>query len=176
MESVLGQMITYSFIDGNVLEVKKQRRALMKAVETNQGLSFRQNGGVVFIPRNKVSSWEQYEETVPDGVCIIPVDVADTESNKGVIVKALLNETKNYLRQEITKLTGQKIKDGNLKELVLDFIKYANKCSIKMDATTNMRGRLKETYEKVKMYEELLNVDMKYIKTNLKAALFYNLH
>lgn len=158
-----------------VMQIKEVRRNIAKVLEYNLGVSVRQNGGAVFIPQERVADWDIYQSVITNeklsGIDIITLDIADTTENKKTIVKGLLNEIKNSLRDEVYRLNKQKPPDSKMGDLVELFLRTAYEHHIKLDATENMYNRLLGLQDKIKQYERFLNTDLGYIKTNMDVAI-----
>lgn len=153
--------------------VKEIRRNIINVAIKCFYLSIRENGGVLFIPKDKLDEWTPYETTLLcfPGIEVACVDVIDTAENRQIIIKALLNETKEKFKEEIHKLDGSENIVGNLKELSLRFMKASSGNKLKIDATNYMYNRLLEMRRKVIYYEGLTNVDCKYINAHISNAI-----
>ena len=159
--------------ENGILAVKEVRHSIIKVCGKCFGLFVRENGGVLFIPKDKFDEWNPYEKTLVSfpGLEVVDLDVMDSAENRRVIVQALHNEVKENFKDEINKLDGSEDIVGNLKELTLHFIKAAQEKKLKIDATTNMYNRLLTMRDKVTYYERLTNVDLSYIKAHINEAI-----
>ena len=156
----------------NILRIKEVRNSIAKVGKMCFGLSIRENGGVLFIPKEKLNEWTPYVDTILSfpGINAVEVEVTDTKQNNTLITKALLDEVKNNFKDEIGKLEGRDNIKGNLKDLTLHFMKAAQENKLKIDATNNMYNRLLDMKRKVLFYEGLTKVDFSYIKAHINNA------
>ncbi len=155
----------------NILTIKEIRRAILKFLEKCRGISIRESGGVVFIPKYFLCEWLQYSKFLTEfnGIEIVNIDVYETTANKKMIAQALIEDIRGRLKVEIKKVSDRTAK-GNIKELSSSLALDLGTKKMSDRALEFMRERMNSTVNKVDLFEKVLEMDMEYVRKELNVV------
>lgn len=86
------------------VEIKRLRTMLQKAFFYCNGINIRENGGVVFIPKNSIPTWNDIRDLIKSVYGfkeLVEISYEDTQNNKGIIQKKFKDELDIFLNKEV---------------------------------------------------------------------------
>lgn len=151
-----------------ILEIKEIRRAIQKAVTNYGGITLRENGGAIFIPRQCVENWEQFEKTMQHfkGIEFTHFEMGISKENKRVLLRALKKDITGDLISEALKFGVDGYGYG-FELITTEFGRLMQKNKISILQINNMLERFSLLLSKVNLYRDLFGSETEPIKGGL---------
>lgn len=154
-------------------DITRIRNMVENAFYHYQGIKFRRNGGVTFIPASNVNDFEKFTAMCDDiqGLQLLTVEITPSNDNKKNVLSALHQAVYSSIEEEISALKGETVGSMELDKLVATLAEaLKNKDSLRQDRINRMVEDFKHTQGIVKTYQELLQVNMDETVAKLEIA------
>ena len=154
-------------------DITRIRAMIANAFQYYEGIQFRRNGGVTFIPQAQVDEFTNFVSMCDsiEGVQLDMYDLNFSEGNKDKVLNNFRIHVSETFEEEIKALNGKTVGSKALDELVAEFATaLKEKGTLRNDKVQRLVGQFKDVQQLTKTYQDLLQVNLEDIADKIEIA------
>lgn len=153
----------------NIIHIRKM---IQDAFKYYNGILFRRNGGVTFIPVDNIKAFQNFAKMCNqmDGIELICINMQMSKDNKTSVLSNLERHVNSSLEDEIKALGGKTVGNEALEELISTFYAELGNKKISERKLQTLTESFNNTMKLVSEYEKLLDCNLDVMKSQVSIA------